>query len=290
MRVLYPRGPADGTVNPARDIGNPTSDIGNPTSDKGNPTSDEGSSVSDEALEALYATDRAIPRLRMGFVSSVDGGLSVDGLSAGLSSPADKRVFRTLRGWCDGLLVAAGTLRAEEYGPVTLDAERRARRVASGLAPVPTLIVVSGSLSLTPDHPALANAPVRPIIVTGPDAPTDRRQALEAVADILTTGDTQNAAGGNTAGADLAAALLALRDRGLSQLLCEGGPRLFGALTAADLVDEMCLTVAPLLAGGSPGRISAGAATPAPRGLALAHVLEDSGVLLLRYCRPALLH
>jgi riboflavin biosynthesis pyrimidine reductase len=246
------------------------------------PSSPDIGEIDDAALDLLYATDRNIPRLRMGFVASIDGGLSVDGLSAGLSSPADKRVFRTLRGWCDGLLVAAGTLRAEEYGPVTLDASRRARRVAAGLAPVPTLIVVSGSLGLAPDHPALAKAPVRPIVVTGPDAPAERRRALEAVADIVVTGDAK--------GPDLAAALTVLHDRGLSQLLCEGGPRLFAGLTAADCVDEMCLTVAPLLAGGSPGRISAGAATPAPRGLALAHVLEDSGVLLLRYCRPALLH
>lgn len=246
------------------------------------PSTPEVGEVDDAALDRLYATDRNIPRLRMNFVTSIDGGVSVDGLSAGLSSRADRRVFRTLRGWCDGLLVAAGTLRAERYGPVTLDADRRARRVAAGLAPVPTLVVVSGTLGLDPDHPALAQAPVRPIILTRPDAPDDRRKALEAVADLLVTGDPD--------GLDLAAALTEMGDRGLSQVLCEGGPRLFAGLTAVDRVDEICLTVSPLLAGGAPGRISSGQPTPAARELALAHVLEDSGVLLLRYCRPALLH
>lgn len=238
--------------------------------------------VDDAALDRLYATDRNTPRLRMNFVTSVDGGVSVDGLSAGLASLADQRVFRALRGWCDGLLVAAGTLRAEKYGPVTLDADRRARRAAVGLAPIPTLVVVSGTLGLDPDHPALAQAPVRPIILTHPGAPDDRRKALETVADIVVTG--------HPGGLDLAAALTEVGHRGLSQLLCEGGPRLFAGLTAVDRVDEICLTVAPLLAGGAPGRISGGPPTPAPRELALAHVLEDSGVLLLRYCRPALLH
>ncbi|SHN42128.1 pyrimidine reductase family protein [Cryptosporangium aurantiacum] len=239
--------------------------------------------LDDAALERLYATDRDVPRLRMNFVASADGAVSVDGLSAGLSSPADKRVFKVLRGWCDGLVVAAGTVLAEDYGPVTLDADRRARRVAAGLAPTPTLVVVSGALSIDPTHASLAKAPVRPIVVTGPDSPADRRAALAEVADVLVLGRPG-------LGVDLAAARDALHERGLSQLLCEGGPRLFAGLTAADRVDEVCLTVSPLLAGGGPGRISIGPHTPDPRELALAHVVEDASVLLLRYCRPALLH
>ena len=86
---------------------------------------------------------------------------------------------------------------------------------------------------------------------------------------------------------DLAAGLAALRRRGLGQLLCEGGPHLFGALTSADLVDELCLTVAPLLAGAAPGRITAGPDS-APRALPLRHALAaGDGVLMLRYARDA---
>jgi riboflavin biosynthesis pyrimidine reductase len=233
--------------------------------------------LDDAELETLYATDRSVPRLRMNFVASVDGAVSVDGLSAGLQSPADQRVFKLLRGWCDGLVVAAGTVLAEDYGPVTLDASRRARREAAGLAPVPTLVVVSGSLSIPPDHPSLVRAPVRPIVITGPDAAPDRRLAMEEVADVIDE-------------TDLVAARAILHERGLSQLLCEGGPRLFASFTAADGVDEICLTISPQLAGGGPGRISAGPHSPDPRSLALAHVVGDEGVRLLRYCRPSLLH
>jgi len=254
---------------------------GGPT--PGDPVSG-GAELDDVALDRLYATDRGVPRLRMNFVASVDGAVSVDGLSGGLQSPADNRVFKLLRRWCDGLVVAAGTVLAEDYGPVTLDADRRARRVAAGLAPTPTLVVVSGSLSIDPGHASLAEAPVRPVVVTGPDAPTDRRRALAEVADVLVVGEP----GG---GVDLVAARAALHERGLSQLLCEGGPRLFGSLIAADSVDEICLTVSPQLVGGGSGRISAGPAPAAvPRELALAHVVEDAGVLLLRYCRPSLLY
>jgi riboflavin biosynthesis pyrimidine reductase len=84
---------------------------------------------------------------------------------------------------------------------------------------------------------------------------------------------------------DLAAGLAELRRRGHRQLLCEGGPQLFGSLTAADLVDELCLTVAPLLAGPGAGRITAGPPAP-PRAMALRHVLVADGALLLRYTRP----
>ncbi|MGC1211230.1 MAG: dihydrofolate reductase family protein, partial [Micromonospora sp.] len=99
---------------------------------------------------------------------------------------------------------------------------------------------------------------------------------LTEVAELIRCGDDR---------VDLAAGLAELRRRGLGQLLCEGGPQLFGALTAADLVDELCLTVAPLLAGAGPGRITAGDAGP-PRELPLRHVLTaEDGTLMLRYAR-----
>jgi riboflavin biosynthesis pyrimidine reductase len=229
--------------------------------------------LDDATLTALYGRADQ-PRLRVNFVSSLDGAVTVDGYSAGLSGEPDKRVFGLLRMVCDALVVAAGTLRHEGYRAVRLDERRRAWRLANGLAAYPTLVVVSGGLDLDPAQAAFADAPVRPIVLTHADA--DPPPGLTDVADVLRCG---------TGRVDLAAALAALHGRGLTQLLCEGGPHLFGALTAADLVDELCLTVAPLLAGAGPGRISAGDAT-GPRHLPLRHVLAaDDGVLLLRHAR-----
>lgn len=229
--------------------------------------------LDDPALTALYPrTER--PRLRVNFVASVDGAVSLDGYSAGLSGEPDKRVFGLLRMACDALVVAAGTLRHEGYRAVRLDEARRAWRREHGLAAYPTLVVVSGSLDLDPAQAAFADAPVRPVVLThaGAVAPA----GLTDVADLVRCGSDA---------VDLAAGLTELRRRGLGQLLCEGGPHLFGALTAADLVDEVCLTVAPLLAGPGPGRITAGPAGP-PRELPLRHVLTAAdGVLMLRYAR-----
>jgi riboflavin biosynthesis pyrimidine reductase len=231
--------------------------------------------LDDTALTSFYAVaDRSVPHLRVNFVTSVDGAVSVDSYSAGLSGPADKRVFKLLRDLCDALLVGAGTLRHEGYRPLRFGPERVARRVAAGVAEQPTLVVVSSRLDMPVE--VLAGSAVRPIVLTHAAAPQAGMDALADVADVLAFGETS---------VDLRAGLSALAARGLTQVLCEGGPHLFGALTAADAVDEMCLTLAPLLAGPGCGRITAGPPLPDPRQIALAHALEEDGNLFLRYVR-----
>ncbi|MDG4829882.1 pyrimidine reductase family protein [Solwaraspora sp. WMMD1047] len=245
-----------------------------------------GGPLDDEALIARYPR-AVVPWLRVNFVTSIDGAAELDGRSAGLSGGPDKRVFGILRMVCDALLVGAGTLRQERYRALRPTAARRAWRRRHGLPEFPTLVVVSAGLDLDPAQPAFAEAPVRPVVLTHTAA--EPPPGLTGVAELVRCGDDR---------IDLAAGLAHLRRRGLHQVLCEGGPRLFGALTAADLVDEVCLTVAPLLAGPGPGRISTGPTGPeaagpeapgpeaAARLLPLRHALgADDGTLLLRHAR-----
>jgi riboflavin biosynthesis pyrimidine reductase len=232
-----------------------------------------GAALDDDALADLYGGDG--PLVRVNFVTSVDGAVALDGFSAGLSGGPDKKVFGLLRMLCDGLMVGAGTLRHEGYRAVRLGEERRGWRRAHGRPEYPTLVVVSGALDLNPGQAAFADAPVRPIVLTHGRAPADRRAALSGVAEVWTAGDDA---------VDLTEALVRLRERGLDHLLCEGGPHLFGSLAAADLVDEVCLTVSPLVAGPGAGRITAGPASP-PKGMTLRHALEAEGSLFLRYTR-----
>jgi riboflavin biosynthesis pyrimidine reductase len=229
----------------------------------------------DDLLAGYRPADRDRPFLRANFVTSADGAVSREGYSTKLSGPADKRVFGLVRMVCDALMVGAGTLRHERYRPVRLDARRRGWRQANGLAEYPALVIVSSRLALDPAHPVFAEAPVRPVVVTHGGAPVDRRDALAAVADVLVHGDAE---------VDLAAAKADLADRGLRQVLCEGGPRLFGSLLGAGAVDELCLTLSPQLAGAGAGRIAAGppGAEPLPARPALV-LLSDGGELLLRY-------
>lgn len=239
---------------------------------------DQARPLDDDTLVGLYPAGRTDPpRLRVNFVTSLDGAVEVDGVTAGLSSPPDQRVMGLLRRQCDALLVGAGTLRIEGYGPLRLDRPARRWRLDRGLPEHPTLVVVSGSLALDPAQPAFADAPTRPIVITRSTALAARRLALSATTDVIDAGEDS---------VDLAAAVALLRDRGLRQILSEGGPHLLGGLTAADLVDELCLTVSPVLAGAGAGRITAGPASPLRR-MSLRHVLAADDFLLLRYRRSA---
>jgi riboflavin biosynthesis pyrimidine reductase len=227
--------------------------------------------LSTDDLADAYATSADRP-VRASFVSSADGSASLDGRSGGLGTTADRQVLAMLRDLCDVIFVGAGTARAEGYGPPPSTAERRARRAALGLSPVPRLAVVSARLELDPAAPLFQSDP-RTIVVTHAAAPADRRQALEAVADVVVAGAER---------VDTRQALDLLSDRGLTRVLCEGGPTLAGTLLSAGRLDELCLTLSPLLAGGTGGRILH-LAEAAPNGLELVHVLEEEGALFLRY-------
>ena len=232
--------------------------------------------LDDDGLFEAYRVSRDRPWLRANFVSSLDGAVESDGYSRGLSNPVDKRVFALLRAHADAVMVGAGTLRHEGYGPARTAADLRVRRQTANLAEHPTLVIVSAALALDPSHRAFIEAPVRPIVITHSGAPEDRREALGWVADVIACGEMV---------VDLAIARAELTRRGLSQVLCEGGPHLFASLLAADQVDELCLTVSPLLTGAGAGRIVAGAGRSEPLPMRLAHLLEADSTLLIRYTR-----
>jgi riboflavin biosynthesis pyrimidine reductase len=220
----------------------------------------------DEAagLAAHYAVP-AGRHVRLNFVASADGAAEIGDLSGPLGSPADKAVFRTLRSLADVVLVGAGTARAENYGPVLLAGREPASR--------PPLAVVTRSANIAPDARFLTAAEgPRPIIITCAAATIS--DALRDQAEIILSGDDT---------VDLPAAITALAARGLPGVLCEGGPALFGDLGAAGLVDELCLTVSPLLAGPQPRRIIDGPRWDHIRALELSGILEQDGTLLLRY-------
>ena len=230
--------------------------------------------ASDLDDEALVAGLRAAePVLRVNFVSSVDGAATRDGLSGGLGDAADRRYFELLRRVADVVLVGAGTVRAEGYGPMRVSVDSAAWREANGLTPHPVFAIVSGALDLDPGSRIFTEAPVRPIVVTtvGHDV-----SAFAGVADVVQSGHGEHI--------DAVAAVQALRDRGLTRILCEGGPHLFGSLLAADLVAELCVTLEPTLEAGDARRIAA-RQLPEPRGLELVQVLRSGSTLLLRYAR-----
>jgi riboflavin biosynthesis pyrimidine reductase len=232
--------------------------------------------LDDAALARLYAYPRA-RWLRANFVSSADGAGFLDGLSQGLSSDDDRRLFGLLRVLADVILVGAGTARTENYKPARRRAalaEFRAARPAT-----PPIALVSRTLQLNLESPLFTSAPpdARTIVITCEAAPASLRDPVAAAADVIVAGQEA---------VDLTEAVAALAARGLGRVICEGGPNLLAQVAAAGLLDELCLTVSPLLAGPGPHRITAG--TPFPTlPVRLAHVLEADGFLFCRYVADA---
>lgn len=238
-----------------------------------------GDGALDDALAPYWAVERTAadgrPWVLANMVCGLDGSTAIDGRVGELSGPVDRQLFVDLRSVADIVLVGAETVRREHYGPVRLSAERRALRGSAGRAALPRLAIVSRSLDLDPDGRAFAAAEGldNPLIVTCESSPARARERLEAVTDVVVAGGER---------VEPSLALRALADLGHHVVLCEGGPSLLGELLAAELVDELCLTLAPVV-GGDPLPVAVMPAGAGRGRLRLAHVLEADSHLFLRY-------
>ncbi|KOV69259.1 diaminohydroxyphosphoribosylaminopyrimidine reductase [Streptomyces sp. MMG1121] len=218
------------------------------------------------------------PWLRANMVSTLDGAAQHDGRSQPISCTADMRVFGTLRALADVVVVGAETVRQEGYRPARARAEFAEARAAAGQGPAPAIAVVTASLDLDFSLPLFTSPLVPTLILTGAAAAADRVAAAEkAGARVVIAGD-----GG---GVDPARTVRALAGLGHTRLLTEGGPRLLGLLIAADVLDEMCLTLSPMLTAGDAQRIAGGPSVAVPRRFELVSLLEEAGFLFGRYRR-----
>lgn len=216
------------------------------------------------------------PYLALNMASTADGKVVIDGRSGGIGGEADRALFRALRTRTDAVMAGAGTVRAERYGRLIRDHERRAERRRAGLASDPVAIVVSASLSLTADLPLLAAEGQRVIVLTAAEG-----EVPGAAADV-----TYLRGEADDGRLRLAPLLRRLREEhGIRSILCEGGPTLNADLLAEGLVDELFLTLAPKLVGGADALTAvAGAPLDQPAELDLAWAYaDDEGSLYLRY-------
>jgi riboflavin biosynthesis pyrimidine reductase len=222
-------------------------------------------------LASFYAD--APHGVRANMIFSADGAAAFDGRAGTLSCPADQNLLRDLRAFADVVLVGAGTARAEGYGPARFsDAQERLRGDRRGLA-APPIAVVSESGRL-PD--TLFDGPRPPILVTSERAARTHRATQDQRSQVVLAGDDS---------VDLATAVRALSAEGLTRILCEGGPTVLDQLVEADAVDEICVTIAPLLAGSQPVGHRPPSRLPLPASLNLAHALLCDGYVFLRYRR-----
>jgi riboflavin biosynthesis pyrimidine reductase len=213
--------------------------------------------------------------VRVNMIASVDGGTAVNGTSGALGGPADRIIFGLVRSYADVVLVGAGTMREEQYGPARLDEPSRQARVARGQSPVPPIAVITRSANLDWGSPFFTDAEVRPIVLTV-EASKDRHERAAGAADVILAGSQE---------VDLALGLTELAARGYRDVLVEGGPTINAELAALDVIDELCVTVSPRLVSGMSSRILRGESGSPARGLELASIVTADGFLFVRYER-----
>jgi riboflavin-specific deaminase-like protein len=234
---------------------------------------DPGSTTVSGQLEAYRPWEEPRedrPLVGMNFVATVDGRATIEGRSGPIGSAADSEMLLGLRTRFDAVMIGAGTMRAERYGPLARKQETREARERTGLRPEPLMVLVSGRLDLPWEAP-LFTAGGEVLIFTSSEAePPETESRVEVVR--------------HPGAVNLVEAMRHLRERGIRALLSEGGPHLHAQMQADGLVDDLFLTIAPKLSGGEAPRIVEGS-LPGVVDLELAWLLEEDGELFARYRR-----
>ena len=233
-----------------------------------------GEGLTAEALVARLALEsggrEGRPRVVAIMIAALDGRATIDQSSSGLGHPEDRALLRGLRAAADCLLVGTGTLAAEGYARL-LDGEQCAVRVAAGRPPHPLVATVSRTGSVPWETPVYSEPGVsKQVYVEAPVAVPDG--LIDTVVEVVPDG--------------LRAALVHLHaERGVRSVACEGGPGLLRALMADDLVDDLLLTIAPLVVAGDGPTSTTGAALDPPARLRLRSVGRADDHLFLHYTR-----
>ena len=236
--------------------------------------------IDDGELPGLYGyPERDGTWLRANFITSLDGGATADGSSGAMGGSGDRHIFNLLRELADVIVVGAGTVRIEGYSGAHLGVSQRQGREARGQSEVPRLAIVTKSGRLDRDMGVFTRTEVPPMVLTCTAAAAETRRRLGDLCDVV------DCSGSDPGKVDEAALLAGLAARGMRRVLTEGGPMLLGAFVQHDLLDELCLTMAPYLVGGLARRIATGPGQVLTR-MRCAHILtDDAGYLYARYVR-----
>jgi riboflavin biosynthesis pyrimidine reductase len=235
----------------------------------------------DARLAAFYSYPEDLDRcwVRANMISSLDGGATDDGKSGGLAGPGDKALFARMREEADVVLVGASTVRIENYSGAQMSVAQRQERQRRGQAELPPIAILTHGADFEHDAKIFTRTEVPPLIMTSRDAVDEARGRFGSLAEVI------DASGANTDRVDPTVVLTIFQKRGLRRVLSEGGPSLISLLIEHDLLDELCVTIAPVLVGGAARRIAAGSGEAHTR-MRRSHLLtDDEGYLYTRYVR-----
>jgi len=213
---------------------------------------ESGRALDDGELPQLYDYPAGLDRawVRANFITSVDGGATAEGTSGTLAGPGDRAIFNLLRELADVIVVGAGTVRVEGYSGAQMGVAKRQRRHARGQSEVPQLAIVTKSGRLDRDLGVFTRTEVPPLVLTCTAAADETRRLLADLAEVVD---------------------------------CSGSDP--GSFVERNMLDELCLTIAPYLVGGMARRIATGPGQLLTH-MRCAHVLtDDAGYLYTRYVK-----
>lgn len=226
-----------------------------------------------------YPDDLQSCWVRGNMIASLDGGATDDGKAGGLAGAGDRALFAMLRHLADVIVVGAATVRIENYSGAQFSVAQRQARQRRGQTEIPPIAVITRAGGLDPSARLFTRTEVPPLILTSARSVADTRSRLGAVAEVI------DASGPDPDAADPAMVLKILAERGLFRVLTEGGPHFLGSLIENELLDELCLTFAPVLVGGAAKRTVTGVGSVHSK-MRRAHLLaDDEGYLYSRYVK-----
>lgn len=235
----------------------------------------------DGRLAAFYAYPEQLDRcwVRANMIASLDGGATDDGKAGGLAGAGDRALFARMREQSDVILVGASTVRIENYSGAQMSLAQRQERQRRGQAEVPPIAIVTHGADFEHDAKIFTRTEVPPLILTSHEAADDARGRFGSVADVI------DASGANGDRVDLAVVLKTFAERRLLRVLSEGGPGMISLLIEHGALDELCVSIAPILVGGQARRIATGSGEAHTR-MRRSHVLtDDEGYLYTRYVK-----
>lgn len=209
--------------------------------------------VQDDIPEFFEPSDSPGGSVRSIHAMTANGAFTIDGKSGGIGNEIDSALLHHARLWADCILVGAQTVRSEEYSGAKANPSQRTAREAQGQEPVPVLAVLTGTLNLDPTSPFFTDTSVAPIVLCSEESLVEHQGKAT---ELLATGAQLRATG--TQPHQL---LDTLQNLGHQNILIEGGPSLYQEFFAAQLVDTMYVTIAPMTSsfsghGNSPSNVN----------------------------------
>ena len=238
--------------------------------------------ISNQHLMSYYLYPDLLTRcwIRGNMISSLDGSSTKDGRSGGLANINDRAIFSIIRQSADIIIVGASTVLIEEYSNVCLSINQQNERKKYGQSNIPQIAVITTSSKLKKSDKFFSlNKKQVPFVFTSANNFINTQKRLNMSAEVV------NVSSKNPEKIDFFTIVKFLAERKFFRILIEGGPFILGKLMEKNILNELCLTISPILIGGKSKRIAISTKQLEVRMQPLSLLMDNEGYFYIRYIR-----